>query len=218
MALPTVVALVSGGVESLVLVQRLLRHGATVFPVYCRCGLIWEPGELFWLKRWLALIRQPHLKPLHVLEIPLHAIYGSHWSLTGRGVPSHRSRDAAVYLPGRNVVLLSAAALYATRQHASTIAVGLLAGNPFADATPTFLRSLAACLTQALSHPIRIVAPLQRWTKARLIAAEPDDPFHLTFSCIHPRGRRHCGRCNKCAERQRAFCQAKVTDSTSYVR
>ena len=32
-----------------------------------------------------------------------------------------------------------------------------------------------------------------------------DMPLELTFSCIDPRDGLHCGRCNKCAERQEAF-------------
>jgi 7-cyano-7-deazaguanine synthase len=38
----------------------------------------------------------------------------------------------------------------------------------------------------------------------------------LTFSCLAPQGRRHCGRCNKCAERKRAFRQAGIPDPTKY--
>jgi 7-cyano-7-deazaguanine synthase len=43
-------------------------------------------------------------------------------------------------------------------------------------------------------------------------------PFHLSFSCLQPHGLRHCGRCNKCAERQLAFRKAGVPDPTTYAR
>ena len=211
-----VVALVSGGLDSLVLVQTLLRRRQTVFPLYLRCGLVWETVEVLWLKRWLVRSAHPSLRPLTILEMPLRSVYAGHWSLTGRGVPSDRSADAAVYLPGRNLILLSQAAIVAVGRRLSAVAIGTLAHNPFGDASPRFFRQLAVCLRQALAAPLQIVAPLRRATKAQLIAAWPTQPLQLTFSCVRPQGVRHCGRCNKCAERKRAFRQARVPDPTSY--
>jgi len=211
-----VVALVSGGLDSWCLIQTLRKRHAAVSPVYVRGGLAWEAAELFWLREWLAKLSRSGLRALKVLHVPLHGLYGRHWSVTGREVPDADSAEAAVYLPGRNVLLLAHAAVYAAQHGISTIAVGTLAGNPFQDASPAFLTSLATCLKQALSHPVRIVTPLRRLTKARLVATWPKAPFHLTFSCLSPQGSRHCGRCNKCAERRRAFEQAGVPDPTPY--
>jgi 7-cyano-7-deazaguanine synthase len=157
------------------------------------------------------------LERLAVLELPMRPMYGPHWSLTGRSVPSHRSADAAVYLPGRNLLLLSKATVFADRHGASAVAMGLLAGNPFGDATPAFLRQFAACAARALGRSMRILTPLRRLTKAALVRRHPTLPFHLTCSCLQPRGLRHCGRCNKCAERQHAFAAAGQPDPTDYV-
>jgi 7-cyano-7-deazaguanine synthase len=41
-------------------------------------------------------------------------------------------------------------------------------------------------------------------------------PLELTFSCIAPAGSLHCGQCNKCAERQRAFRLSSMPDPTRY--
>ncbi|MBI4343187.1 MAG: 7-cyano-7-deazaguanine synthase, partial [Candidatus Omnitrophica bacterium] len=68
----------------------------------------------------------------------------------------------------------------------------------------------------ALGVPLRILTPLRRLTKVEVIQRSREAPLALTFSCLRPRGRRHCGRCNKCAERQRAFRQARVADPTRY--
>ncbi|MBI3088025.1 MAG: 7-cyano-7-deazaguanine synthase [Candidatus Omnitrophica bacterium] len=213
-----VVALVSGGLDSLCLARALLAQRKTVHPVYIRCGLVWEAAELFWLREWLAKLRRPGLRALTVLQVPLAGVYARHWSLTGRGVPSRDSRDAAVYLPGRNVLLVAHAALYAARERLSTIALGILAGNPFADARPELLKRLSGVLSRSLSHRLRVAAPLRRLSKAALIAKFPREPFELTFSCLRPEAGRHCGRCNKCAERQRAFAKAGVPDPTSYAQ
>jgi 7-cyano-7-deazaguanine synthase len=208
----TTAVLVSGGLDSAVLLVRLLRSGRRVWPVYCRCGLAWEAAELYWLRRFLRAVRSPRLLPLRVLDIPVRQVYGAHWSLSGRGVPGSRSADAAVYLPGRNVLLLSHVAVAGADRGITRLALGTLRGNPFADASPKFFRAMGRALSLALGRPIRIEAPLVRLRKAALLRSAVGLPLHLTFSCLRPRlpaGRqaawRPCGRCNKCAERRRAF-------------
>lgn len=213
-----VVALVSGGVDSYVLVRRLLADGAIVWPVYVRCGLRWEPVELAHLTRWLKRLPRRSLRPLSVLELPVGRLLGAHWSLTGRGVPSSGSQDAAVYLPGRNILLLGQAAVYASQRRIQRLALGTLRANPFGDASPAFFHRYAQALSLALGLRITIEAPLRRLTKAQLIAAHPGEPYHLTCSCIAPASGQPCGRCNKCAERRRAFQRAGIADPTRYAR
>lgn len=210
--------LVSGGLDSAVLLHRYVADGQAVLPLYLRCGLVWEGTELFWLRRLLRAVRSPHLRPLAVVEAPLRSTYGAHWSLTGRRVPGAQSDDGAVYLPGRNVLLVSHAAIVCVQRSISTLAIGTLNGNPFGDATPRFFSQLTAVLTQALGRSIRILTPLRHLNKPQLIRSARGMPLHLTFSCLRPRGYVHCGRCNKCAERQRAFRKAGVSDPTSYAQ
>ena len=230
----SVCALASGGLDSAVLIARLLRQHYRVLPLYVRCGFRWEEAELAWLRRVLAALRSTRLLPLRRVDLPLRAVYGPHWSFTGRGVPGARSADGAVYLPGRNVLLLSHAAVAGARRGVTRFALGTLRGNPFGDATPRFFASMASCLTQALGRPIRITAPLRSFTKTELIRHAAGAPLALTLSCLRPRpgalapgtprrprwsplrGYRHCGRCNKCAERRRAFRLAGVADPTDY--
>lgn len=213
-----VVALVSGGMESCSLVARLLGRGRTVWPVYVRCGLRWDTHELRSVRRWLAQLRHRRLHPLQVIDAPVRSLYGGHWSVTGRRVPGASSSDAAVYLPGRNVLLLGQAAVYAAQHGASRLAVGTLAGNPFGDASRGFFTRFSRCLSEALAVPMQVEAPFHQMTKPQVIAAHAALPFHLTWSCIRPSGQRHCGWCNKCAERRRAFRLARVPDPTAYVR
>jgi 7-cyano-7-deazaguanine synthase len=214
--LPRTCLLVSGGLDSALLSCRLLRRGVQVHPLYVRFGLSWEATELYWLRRLLASLRCPRLAPLRVVELPVASLYGAHWSFSGRRVPDARSPDRAVYLPGRNVLLLSAAAIACARHRLSTIALGVLKGNPFGDASPRFFNDMERVLGQALGRPIRILAPIRMMSKVQLIRATPGVPLGLTFSCLRPRGRRHCGRCNKCAERRRAFQAAGLADPTAY--
>lgn len=211
----SVCALVSGGVESCALVARLLRGATAVYPVYVEQGLRWERAEQQHLRRWLAIIRQPRLKPLAVYHVSLRDVYKQHWSISGR-VPSARTPDRAVYLPARNIWLGTAGAMAAQARRAHRVALGVLGTNPFGDATAAWLRQFAQVLSAALQWRISLESPLRRMTKSQLIRQERHLPWRLTFSCLRPIGGRHCGWCNKCAERRRAFRQAGVPDRTRY--
>jgi 7-cyano-7-deazaguanine synthase len=202
------------------MLAELARCYHKVYPVFIRNGLIWEETELRHLRRFLrALAASPltaHYAPLTILDFPVRDLYGTHWSTTGRRVPGKASPDAAVYLPGRNLLLISQAAIFCAQHNIGTIAIGSLRSNPFPDATPTFFRQFAAVAGAALGCRLRVVAPLHGLTKAQVILRGRDLPLHLSFSCIAPRRGRLCGRCNKCAERKKAFRRAGVEDKTLY--
>ena len=200
-----VVALVSGGLDSSVLVSYLLEGFDRVIPVYIREGLAWEAAELPHLERFLAAIGAPTLDALRVLDLPMADVLGGHWSLSGSGTPGFDSADEEVYLPGRNLLLVSKAAVLAAREGAGAIALGVLGGNPFPDTTPEFFRAMEQACSSALAFPLRILAPFREMTKIQVMRLGAGLPLELTFSCLAPRGDRPCGTCNKCAERQKLF-------------
>jgi 7-cyano-7-deazaguanine synthase len=208
--------LVSGGVDSAVLLAELVRRHPAVHPLYVRTGLFWEPAELQHLERLLQALASPALQPLHVLELPVHDLYGPHWSLTGRGVPDDRSADEAVFLPGRNVLLLAKALLWCHLHEVPAVALALLRSNPFPDATPEFFALYQRAVNQAVSGNVQVHLPYAHLTKTQVLQRAPGLFLELTFSCIRPVGGRHCGRCNKCAERRRAFADAGLPDRTHY--
>ena len=208
--------LVSGGIESSALVVDALGRFRSVTPVYIRQYLFWEKAELFWLRRFLKIIRSSKLKTLCVLDLPMDDVYGTHWSTTGKKTPGAESKDAAVYLAGRNIVLLSKAAAFAKLNGITTIEIGVLKGNPFADSSEIFFKKMSETLSIGLSHAIRVETPFRRLKKETVIAKFQNLPLQWTFSCLQPKGNRQCGRCNKCAERKSAFTKAGVPDRTLY--
>src|SRR5262245_43368462 len=108
----SVAVLVSGGLDSAILLAEMLRQREVVHPLYVQFGLYWEAEELRHLRRFLGAVRRPSLRSLHVLDLPVRDLYGDHWSMTGHGVPDALSPDDAVFLPGRNVLLLAKAMLW----------------------------------------------------------------------------------------------------------
>lgn len=212
------IVLLSGGLDSSVLVahQARLRQ---VHPVYISAGLAWEAQELDAIQRILAApVFAKQVTPLVQLDWGLRDVYpASHWAVRGMP-PAYDTPDEDVYLPGRNIALLSKTAIYAALRGIPRIAVGPLAGNPFPDATPQFFSSMSAALTLGLAASIEIEAPFASLHKVDVIklGSELDVPLELTLSCMNPSERDHCGRCSKCRERHDAFLQARLPDPTRY--
>jgi 7-cyano-7-deazaguanine synthase len=214
-----VAVLVSGGLDSAVLVAEARENRPFVQPIYIRAGTFWEEAERRHLTRFLEAIRGPRLKPLIELHVPVADLYGDHWSLTGERVPSAETADEAVYLPGRNVLLLGKALIWCHLHGIPDLALAPLAANPFPDASPEFFRSLQDNVNRAITGRVQIIWPYLGLTKADVIRRGSRYPLEHTFSCLRPGpGGEHCGRCNKCAERRRAFAEAGVSDPTLYLR
>jgi 7-cyano-7-deazaguanine synthase len=208
--------LVSGGLDSAVLLAEALRAYPAVFPLYVRTGLFWEAVEYAYLDRFLAVINSPALRPLHVLEQPVADVYGAHWSVTGKGVPAAGTPDEDVYLPGRNVFLLAKALVWCHLNGVPEVATAPLECNPFPDATPQFYDGFALLVSRAVSGSVRVLRPYAALHKTDVLRRGRGLPLEHTFSCIRPAGGLHCGACSKCAERRDGFRAAGMTDPTTY--
>jgi 7-cyano-7-deazaguanine synthase len=210
--------LLSGGLDSAILLGEALRKYPAVHPLYVRTGLIWEAVEQVYLLRFLSAVRAPNLKPLVTLELPVHDLYGKHWSLSGSGVPDAKSPDDAVYLPGRNVVLLSKAILWCHLNQVPDLATAPLASNPFPDATDEFYDGFASVVSRAVGGRVNVLRPYATLGlhKLDVLRRGVGMPLQHTFSCIRPVGQLHCGTCNKCEERRQGFTAAQIPDPTRY--
>lgn len=215
---PTVAVLLSGGIDSAVLAGSLAADGTRVQPLFVRGGLIWEPEELAAVHSFLSALPPSNLCELVVLDQPLADLYSDHWSIDGRAAPGAGTPDEAVYLPGRNPLLLVKAVVWCRLRGIDELALATLSANPFGDATDEFFADFERALRRALGGAPRITRPYARLTKTEVIRRGREMPLELTFSCIRPVAGRHCGACNKCEERQRAFQSAGVADRTAYAR
>ncbi len=208
--------LVSGGLDSAVLLAEAVRAYPIVFPLYVRAGLHWEPVEREYLDRFLAALRAPSLRPLHVLDEPIRDVYGDHWSVSGEGVPGADTPDDAVFLPGRNVLLLAKPLLWCHLNGVPEVATAPLNSNPFPDATPKFYDDFARVVSAAVAGGVRVLRPYSSLHKVDVLRRGRGLPLEHTFSCLRPANGLHCGACNKCAERRAGFADAAMPDPTRY--
>lgn len=215
-----VAVLCSGGLDSAILVGELARTAQRLAPLYVRFGLLWEPAEECHLRAYLAALptTSARIEPLRVFDMPIQSVYGPHWSTNRRlPPPPHDSPDEAVFLPGRNALLLTQTMLWCEMNRVPTLAMGPLASNPFPDASDAFFNSYQAMQSLALGgSQVRIRRPYQHLHKVDVMRRGIGMPLERSFSCIRPDEGRHCGRCNKCAERQHAFSEAGMFDPTEY--
>jgi 7-cyano-7-deazaguanine synthase len=212
----TVGVLLSGGLDSGILLAHLLDAGRIVRPFYIRSHLVWEPHELAAVQQFLRALTCDHLKALVTLELPLGDLYEEHWSVTGRNTPDAVSPDEAVFLPGRNALLIVKAAVWCQLNNIAELALASLGTNPFPDATAAFFENFEAALNQGVARPLRIIRPFGHMSKCEVMHLGRRYPLEYTFSCISPQDGSHCGECNKCAERRAAFRAADMRDPTRY--
>ena len=209
--------LFSAGLDSAVLAAAEARNGG-VHAVYVSCGLAWEPEELDATRRLLAAPAFGGVESLTRLTFDARDLYpATHWALTGQP-PAFDTPDEDVYLTGRNIMLLSKAAIYCAQHDLHRVVLATLAHNPFPDATAEFFGAMSRALSLGLNHTIEIGTPFATMEKSDVVrlGIGLGVPLELTLSCMNPQAGRHCGLCSKCRERRDAFLEAGVDDRTEY--
>lgn len=123
------------------------------------------------------------------------------------GIPS-------TYVPARNTLFLAYAAGQAEIHNAEEIHCGpnLLDRNPYPDCRPEFYSAFQQVLSFATrqgaeGRPPRILTPLIRWDKKRIVqeARKLGAPLEMTFSCYCPEQGSACGSCDACVLRHEAL-------------
>jgi 7-cyano-7-deazaguanine synthase len=211
--------LFSGGLDCAVLLAAEMRGGHRARPIHVRAGLAWEDAEARAIRRLLASPPfDGHASPLMTLTMDMRDVYPpTHWAVRGQP-PAYDTPDEDVYLEGRNITLISKAAVLCARLGLERLVLGPLGGNPFPDATPEFFAAMAQAMSLGLAHPISIAAPFASLHKEDVIRLGRDlgVRMELSLSCMNPDDDRHCGLCSKCRERRDAFAAAGVEDKTEY--
>jgi 7-cyano-7-deazaguanine synthase len=133
----------------------------------------------------------------------------------------NKSQETAhkVWVPGRNIVFTAIANSFGESIGADIIIVGwdLEEATTFPDNTKEFLNAFNNVLEVGSFDKIKIEAPLIDLNKIDIVNLGNDigAPMDLSYSC-YKGFEEHCGVCESCMRRIRAFNNAKIEDKTVY--
>jgi 7-cyano-7-deazaguanine synthase len=220
---PLAVALVSGGLDSMVSAALAREAGCRLLAL----SVDYNQRHRVELRAAARVAEALGAERHVVMPLSLRAFGGS--ALTddiavpkegaGNGIP-------VTYVPARNTIFLSLALGWAEAAGARDIWIGVhaldYAGYP--DCRPEFVHafeSLAEVATKAglEGRPFRVHAPLMRNSKADNVreGVRLGLDLSITWSCYDPQpGDRHCGLCDTCRLRRDGFAEAGVPDPTDY--
>jgi len=222
MVMKKAVVLVSGGMDSAVVVALARERGFTVHALSVRYGQR-HTSELDAAARVVAALDVAEHK---TVAVDLRSIGGS--ALTadievpeagGAGIP-------VTYVPARNTIMLSLALGWAEVLGAADIFCGVNAVDysGYPDCRPEFIAAferLANLATRAgvEGAGLRVHAPLLDMSKGDIVreGARLGVDFALTVSCYRADEQGlACGHCDACALRAAGFADAGVADPTRY--
>ena len=128
---------------------------------------------------------------------------------------------SSVWVPGRNVVFTAIATSFAESVGAEIIIVGWdkEEASTFPDNSKEFLNAFNVLLDIGSPNDIEIKAPaidLDKWEIVKL-GHDVGAPMELSYSCYSGENK-HCGVCESCMRRKRAFIQAGINDLTEYLK
>lgn len=189
----SLVVLMSGGLDSSLCAALAKESGIDVIPVFINYG---QRAAL----RELAACRGI-CQDLGLMDPVLVDLQGF-----GVAVPSGlTSADLALnedaFLPGRNLVMLVAAAGVAYSRGASGVVIGLLTQQAaiFPDQTQAFISAAETAIEVALGQRVHILAPLGDVSKATVMKLASERSIRGTYSC-HAGTPAPCGECVSCRE------------------
>lgn len=194
--IPSTVALLSGGVDSTVLLYQLAERARArelqVYPMfidYAQRAAELEHEAADWHCRRLGL-------QLQRLDL----------SRVGQAFGRARSTRPHIPLPHRNLVALGLAFSYAAVVGAQAVTMGVIRDDigGYASASLPFLDAFGE-LAHTLGS-VRFETPFVHWPKAQVIAEgnRLGVDFGQTYSCMLGR-ELHCGHCTQCLRRDAAF-------------
>lgn len=216
------VAIVSGGMDSVTLLYRLIDEGYSVHVVSFNYGQRHQRelqsarliAERLGLRHTILDISsiQPYLKGSALTDsvnVP-HGYYAE-------------ENMRLTVVPNRNMMMLSIAAAIAVSEQAEVLATAVHAGDHFIypDCRPEFISALnTALIVGNVGHAnpaFRLYTPYLYVTKVEIAqeGARLGVPYEDTWTCYEG-GEVHCGICGSCQERRDGFVKAGVPDPTPY--
>lgn len=191
-----IICLVSGGVDSSLLLYMLKKDGNDIFPLYVDYG---HKSAKMEIRSYLKICKQLKIQSCIIKCKDLGRI-----SLSGL-TNEKLSPITTPFVPGRNLLLLVIAAMYAYSKNAKIIATGFLNNPVFPDQSKKFVLETEKLLRLSFNYKVKVITPFIKLDKRAIIglAKKHDFPLKLTYSC-HSGRMKPCGVCTACKERRLA--------------
>ncbi|MDR0460740.1 MAG: 7-cyano-7-deazaguanine synthase QueC [Nitrososphaerota archaeon] len=149
----------------------------------------------------------------------LRDIFNQTSSLVNRDIPLTSEFTASIIVPFRNGIFLSVAVAYALTVGADKIFYGAHGSDEacYPDCRREFYEAFEKAAQLGTDQNISICAPFSGKEKAELfkIGVELKVPLEQTWSCYLDK-EKHCGQCEACINRKKAFYKANIVDPTKY--
>jgi 7-cyano-7-deazaguanine synthase len=209
------VVVLSGGPDSATVAYWAKNQGYEIYPLTFKYGQIAvkETESAQKIAESLGIVSK-------IIDLSaLREVFGSVTSLCNTDIPLTSEFSQPIIVPFRNAIFLSAAVSYAVSVGADKIFYGAQGSDePFyPDCRIEFYQAFEKAARLGTAKEIIIQAPFSGKSKSDVIqkGKELGVPFELTWSCYLD-GVKHCGRCESCVNRKRAFFEAGVPDPTIY--
>lgn len=218
-----VVAIVSGGLDSVTLAYHLVDQGYEPVLISYDYGQR-HSKELDFAKLCAQRLNVKH----HLVDLKVLTSLMSTSSLTSDAIEvpdGHYAEETmkVTVVPNRNAIMINVATALAVSESYSFVVTGVHGGDHFIypDCRPEFIESQTETLKLAnagfIATEFDVLAPFVNISKADIVTIGDaiGVPWLETWSC-YKGGDIHCGSCGTCFERREAFELAGVSDPTSY--
>jgi len=190
------VVLLSGGIDSTVLLAHCVKDSDQCHAITFNYG-----QRAYQREHHAASAVADHYQIPHLL-INLPPVFGASALLGTADMPTgHAEKPDTTTVPGRNLLMLAAAAALAQAHDYHTVMFGAIRDDRagYADCRWQFIEAANDATYYGSNRQVTIAAPLTAMTKAQVIAhgRELDAPLHLTWSC-YTAGPEPCGVCGAC--------------------
>jgi 7-cyano-7-deazaguanine synthase len=212
---PKCVIVLSGGPDSATVAYWAKAQGYELYPITFNYGQIAVKETEAAQKIAKSLGTDTKIIDLSNLK----NIFSDVTALCNSNIPLTSEFTAPIIVPFRNAIFLSAAVAYAISVCADKIFYGAQGSDePFyPDCRKEFYQAFEKAARLGTCQEITIQAPFSDTHKSDVIkkANELRVPLELTWSCYLD-GVKHCGKCESCINRKKAFQMAGVPDPTKY--
>ncbi|WP_457611844.1 7-cyano-7-deazaguanine synthase QueC [Methanocaldococcus sp.] len=228
------VTILSGGLDSTVATLYAKSLGYDLLAITFNYGQRAAIREINSAKKIAEILGIEH----KVINLDFVKEFGKSALITDKDIPKPKMEDLdsekafetmrAVWVPARNLIFLSIASGFAEAIDGEKVFIGINKeeGVTFPDNTIEFIEAFNKALDYGTLNKVKVEAPLYDKTKEEIVklGKELEDKLGVkvlkySYSCYKDNGEDflHCGECESCLRRKRAFKNAGVLDETKYI-